>query len=249
MNDQITKETPKLRPITFLAGACLVLLCFLVFDVTIIAGYKENEFRKSSTSTPTTFPTPHILVQEPADKSNAIYEDFSSNKNDWGLYYPYGKLQIINGKLILQSNPDYPFTIGISNKFNPRRPKYYLQADFSTDTDSRSSFGLIFAISKSVNTFYLFEVWPRSASFHLMKFDSANWDELIPHSKAELRPYPQPNMLGVHFDNGNIQLYINGDLVSTFSDINPLQSKDVGIFTSTSGYRLIVDNFFIYYEK
>lgn len=249
MDAQITKETLTQRPFTILAGGCLLILCVLLFTFTLTFGYSQIVMKTSPTLTPEITPTQHILVDKSDDKGSVIHEDFSSNKNDWSLYYPYGKIEVTSGKLILQSNIESQFIIGTSSKFNPSNSKYYLQADFSTDIDKPASFGLIFGISKSLNAFYAFEIRPDNASFRLMKFNSNNWSELVPFSRAAINSFPQTNTLGVNFKNDQISLYINNKLVSTFSDNNAFHSKDVGVFSNNNGFRLIVDDFFILNEK
>ncbi len=46
-----------------------------------------------------------------------------------------------------------------------------------------------------------------------------------------------------------MELYINGNLASKYSDKEFFQSKDIGVFVSNTSYRLIVDDFYVYDEK
>ena len=249
MDDLVTTTSRKPSPITFVAGGCLVVLYLALCIIAVAFGGKQIADKNAPTPTITSTPVPHILGRAPSTQSAAIHEDFSSNKNDWGLYFDYGKLEIINGKLILQSDVPNGVGVGTSKQFSPKGEKYYVQADFSTDTNTNSSYGLVFGLNKSLATYYLFEVSPQSASFRLFKYNAGKWAELIPSSYVEMNPYPQANALSVYFDKGRIELFINGKSVSKYSDKEFFKSRDVGIFVNDSGYRLIVDDFFIYDEK
>src|SRR5215211_4900999 len=110
VDQQQQTAKPSFRWVTQLAGGCLIFL-FLMFGVAAVFVFEPSPSTRIPSATPTIAVTqaPHILVHQPAAKSGVILEDFSSNKREWGLYYPNGKLEIINGKLILQSNIEQSF--------------------------------------------------------------------------------------------------------------------------------------------
>jgi hypothetical protein len=249
MEDQLTNTPSKLHPITLFAGGCLAVLYLALCGIGLVFGGVQLAARNIPTPTPSPTPAPRILVHSPADQDKITHEDFSSNQRNWGLIYSYGKLQIIDGKLILQSNVSNGTEIGTSEKITPTGERYYLQADFSTDIEAASSYGLVFGMNRSLATYYLFTVWPRTTGFSLFKYNAGNWTELVPFSAANLSPYPQANTLGVSFDKGAMELYINGTLVSEYSDGDFFQSKDVGVYVNNGGFQLFVDDFFIYDEK
>jgi hypothetical protein len=188
---------------------------------------------------------PHLIIHKPVNPETVLHEDFSSNKRDWGLYYSHGKLQILNGKLILPSNIQYGLGLATSEEFSPTSDDYYIQAAFSTDIDTASSYGLVFGLNESLSTYYLFEIRPRSAYVRLFKYNAGKWTELVPYTSADIMPYPQFNTASVFFDKGQMELYINGDLVSKCFDKDFFQSKNVGVLVNDAGYRLLVDDFFI----
>jgi hypothetical protein len=249
MDDLVIETRRKRSPIIFIAGGCLAVLYLALCIIVVVFGRSQIADRNAPTPTSTTTPVPQILGRSPSTQSTVIHEDFSSNENDWGLYFDYGKLEVINGKLILQSDVPNGVGVGTSKQFSPTSENYYIQADFSTDINTSYSYGLVFGLNKSLATYYLFEIWPQSASFRLFKYNAGKWAELIPFSHVEMSPYPQANTLSVYFDKGLIELYINGKSVSNYSDKDFFQSRDVGIFVNNSGYRLIVDDFFVYDEK
>jgi len=247
-NPQIEKKQ-KYSPLTVIAGGYLMVLYIVLCISIVVLGTVQTKTLISPTPTATAIPTPHILVHAPVDQNSTSYEDFSSNQRDWGLYFQFGKLEITNGKLILQSNIPNGLVVGTSDQLSPVSKNYYIQADFSTDTEKASSFGLIFGLNKNLITFYAFELWPSTGGFQFLKYNSGKWTQLIPYTITEINPYPQANILSVNFDNGHIELYINGKLASEYSDIDFYQSKGIGIFTENMGYRVFVDDLFVYSEK
>ena len=247
MDDHVTRTHSRPHSITLLAGGCLAVL-YLALCVIGIAFGAQVTAKDSATPTPTLTPIPRILVDSPG-QNRIIHEDFSSNQRNWELDYSYGKIQVINGKLIVQSNVLDGIEIGTSEQISPRGENYYVQADFSTDMETVSSYGLVFGLNRSLATHYLFAIWPKAAGFCLFKYNAGNWTTLVPYSPVELNPYPQANTLSVSFDKGSMELYINGASVSEYSDQDFFQSKAVGVYVNGGGYRLLVDDFFIYNEK
>jgi hypothetical protein len=233
-----------------MAGGCLGILYVALCIVVVVLGRTQIAFIHSPTPTITATSLPHILVHDPSDSISITREDFSSDQRDWGLYYRNGKIQIIQGVLLLQSNLSNELAIGTSKQLAPTSEKYYLQADFSTDVTTQDGYGLIFGASKSSGTYYVFELFPQSKNFGLLKYNAGDWKVLAPYQQTEkMLPFPNTNTLSVYFEKGSIELYINGSPVTKYSETNYLQSKDIGVLVSNSGYRLIVDNLFVVNEK
>lgn len=251
MEENVSQERPKFRWITILAGVCLtflyIFLCvFATMTGFVYADQLPHLSNDSSTPTVATVPTPKILVHPPDNKTTVKFENFSSNVRDWSLYYPNGKVETINGKLIIQSNLVGHYIIGNNQNFISTSDTYYVQADFTTDRSTYEPYGLIFGMNNHISAFYVFSISPDANAYQLYKYDVGEWKQLIPFSSTKLLRYPDANTLSVYFDKGNIELYIDGNLVASFFDKQPLQFSGVGAFVENSGYRVIVDNFFAY---
>jgi len=247
------KQVRKYRWVTKLAGGCLVILYMSLCIVTYIIGFGNKDLSNqinsvSPTPTTTSISTPQILVYSPENKSIIRFDDFSSNLSNWSLYYPNGKVEVINDKMILQSNLSNHAAISERQNFIRVYDKYYVQADFATDIATRLPYGLVFGMNNSLGTFYLFFINAQTQVYYLFKYLSGEWNELIPFSRGEIRPYPEVNTLSAYYVQGNIELFINGELVASYLDQQPLQYVGVGAYVAGSGYRLIVDNFFAYSE-
>jgi hypothetical protein len=232
----------RIRARAFAAG-CLVILYLVLCSIAGLIGRNELANRNAPTPTPTDIPVPHVLVHAPIDQSKVIYENFSSNHSDWELYYD-GKIEVIQGKLVLQSVRPNIFSIGTSRQLSTSSETYYIQADFLTDIDTAAAYGMVFGLNRSLGTYYLFELFPNTG-FRLFKANAGQWTELVPYTRAKMRRYPNANTLSVYFDKGVIELYINGELVSEYTDQEFLHSKDFGVYVDNSGYRLLVDDLFI----
>ena len=253
MDTEALKKVPKYRWGTKLAGWCLLILyAGLCIVASVLSfGNKDNSLQINDVSpTPTikSSVTPQILVHLPENKSLIKFEDFSSNIRNWSLYYPNGKVEVINGKMILQSNLSNHAAIGERHDFISVYENYYVQADFTTDIATRLPYGLVFGMNDSLGTYYLFFINPQAQAYYLLKNLSGEWNELIPFSRGKIRPYPEVNTLSAYYVKGNIELFINGELVASYLDEQPLQYVGVGAYVTGSGYRLIVDNFFAYSE-
>ncbi|MBN8657462.1 MAG: hypothetical protein J0M11_17160 [Anaerolineae bacterium] len=250
MGNSETTSSTKLSPVTTLAFRILLIL--FIFLCSSIAFFFSNREKKSRepipTLTPTPIVTPQILVPLPEDGWESRHETFTLDKHSWELLKPPGKLEIIDEKLVIQSYRQGSTVIGYSQSeiFNPSQEVYYIQADFMTDAEGRNvSYGLVFCLNDTQNAFYIFDIYPQDQTFRLFKYNSGEWNIVIPSTRTIISPYPEPTTLGVLVNKGNFDFHINGQKVSTFVDEKPFYSKGIGILAGDSGYRVIVDNFFV----
>lgn len=251
MREQAESRRPKLRWLTSLAAGLLLLLFILLgtFIVFMLKRYRLLVADQLGTPTVSMVSTPRILVHVPTDASLVRYEDFSSDLQDWSLQYLGGKVEIVDGKLVLQSYKSaFPLTVKNQN-FIPTGDTYYVQADLTTDVSAASPYGLVFGLNDSTDTYYVFDILPRSKQFRLIKAAPQNWAMLLPATRGQMKPYPEVNTLSVYFNKGLIDLYINGNSIAEYADSSPYHFAGVGVLESDPSYRLIVDNFFAYSQK
>jgi hypothetical protein len=245
--------------VTGLAGAYLVLLYVAACAIFSVFGYVRREqipgvrnYFPTHLPTPTSTPIPpHILVLQPPGDAVVLADNFNSNIYKWSAYSWSSKVEVLNGRLFLLSNVPRYFgiaKIGNGTRVVPDR-KYYLQADFATDVSTADSYGMVFGLDATTETFYLFEVTPQTRGFQLMSHSHGNWKELVPSKFASIKPFPESNTLSVYYDHGNIELYINGSLVTTYLDPTPHDNGLFGSYVNDSGFTLIVDNYFAYNDK
>ena len=203
---------------------------------------------------PTPAPTsgPHILVHQPVNYDKVRMEDFSTNAYDWSAYYWFNKVELLDGKLLLQSNrTGYgALTTCTDNDLTwcfTHQKKYYLQADFATSAYPTQPYGLVFGMDSATGNYYSFDILPSFHRFMLLKRAASDWDTLVPlTTTVAIRPYPEVNTLSVYFNGGRIELYVNGKSVSTYTDTNPYTGGKFGASVAGPGFELIVDNFFAF---
>jgi len=240
------------RASTKLAAGLLILL-YLVFCI-FVSNFARQQIANGKypiiTLTASPVLTPRILVRPPEHDWQIQYEGFSSNIHEWTLMFSQGKVELIEGRMILQSYQSNRLVIATTHSqysdFEPSTGEYFLQADFTTDTEASPTYGLVFGLDRSLGTFYLFEINQQVNRVTLNKYVANSWTELLSVPKAPLHPFPEVNTLSVYFGRGEIELYVNGQLVNTYVDANPLNSKGVGAYIDSSSARLVVDNFFTY---
>ncbi|HUH97740.1 MAG TPA: hypothetical protein VLZ89_10305 [Anaerolineales bacterium] len=250
MDGQKANAGPVPRWLVILAGGYLIYLFILLgISAAFLIPLVKTSARTPPTPSVTVSSTPQILVHAPLDKSSIRYEDFSSDVRDWNLAYLRGKIETINNRLILQSYAHGGPAVGQNQLFIPAGSLYYVQADFMTDVDADQPYGLVFGRDNELDTFYLFEILPRLQQFAFYKYTPGTWETLVPFSGAEMKPYPQANTLSAYFDKGQIELYINGNRATSYTDQRPYLSVGVGAFAADPSYRLIVSDFFAYSEK
>lgn len=242
---------------TNLAGAYLILLYVAACAIIAVFGYGRRDRilgikNYYPSPIPTVTPAPHILVHQPANNTGVMIEDFSTNQRGWNAYYWFSKVEVLNGKLLLQSNRTGYFAIATCEDpgITTLSGKYYLQADFTADANLIQPYGLVFGLGSDDQKFYLFEILSRYQTYSLLKYGSSKWNTLVPSSNAQtIRKYPESNTLSIYFDNGSVELYINGTLESTFRDQTPYNDGAFGVYVDNSGFTLLVDNFFAYYGR
>lgn len=273
MNEPTPGGAPRIRWVTRFAGGYLIFLFILlaVFALFVVRAHRPRlsamigiptaTFTPSltPTSTPipsptptptaTPIPTPQILVHAPSGSIPIRFEDFSSNNHNWSLYYADGKVQVIEGKLIVQSYKMDQSAMGYNPFFMAPGNRYYVQADFMTDRDAGAPYGLVFGLDESAGTYYWFGIQPHLRQFALLKHDEGKWSAPIPSSSGDMKPYPAVNTLSAYFEGGRIELYINGSSVAAYTDPQPFPSGEVGVLAGDASFQLIVDNFFAYSEK
>jgi len=205
------------------------------------------------TSTPTKTPTPTATVTSTPDalltaisQGSAIIEDnFETNDNDWEGFYPNNTVAIKDGSLSLVANKGY---IGIAycTFCPPSGNSYYLEAEVTSETNTSTNYGVAFCFDRNYSEYYVFQINSTSKWFDLYKHSTSGWEGLAYNKYAKAKEdFPSPNKLGVHFDHGTINLYINNSLVYSYTDKKPIACVQYGLYTN-SGEKIFADSFVIY---
>jgi hypothetical protein len=201
----------------------------------------------TSTITPTRTitPTPHALIPPPKG-AVLLYEPFDSNNRNWGPFYNNNTVSIRDGKLHLMSNDVGYVGLVVCRGCARLGNIFYFQAEMLTTTTTSPPGGLAFCILNT-DEYYVFQLLAGTREYFILKHTSSGWQDMVTNTYSkEINTYPDTNILGVIFDKGNMKLYINGTLVNSVNDPNPLTGGSIGIFINDGGVDLIADNAFLY---
>lgn len=239
-----------------LGSILLVLFCCIALGITgwvygdrIVMQLFPTEVPPTPTPTlpPTSVPTPspHILVHEPPTGTTVLEEYFDANNRQWVSYYARPS-KVQDGMLkFWSSQPGYVNTVWCKG-CGIYAHTYYLQADVKTEDFSLVSYGLAFSINEN-NNYYIFMINHNKFTYTLIKLVNDEWFTLIEATPYdELQGHPHSNTLSVFFDEGNIELYINGARVSNYIDPDPFLEGRIGMIIDDKGGTMLVDNVFAY---
>ena len=145
---------------------------------------------------------------------------------------------------------NYTVVAYCSGNCGPYQQRYFVQADLSREKQADSGYGLVFGLNKGDFFYYLFVIYPQTKTFALLKQVNEQWETLVDWtSSSNIRPDPQINTLAAYFDEGQISLYINGDMVGEYYDPDPIDPGRVGAYADNGYMGLLVENFKVYAEN
>lgn len=197
------------------------------------------------TKTPTPIPTltPHVLIAPP-NGITVLEEKFDTNAHDWDKYYSNNSVRIKDGKLLVKSNEAGYIGMALCYGCEIFNKTYYIQAELIPEENTPINHGLSFCVGTD-ESYYVFDI--RASTYSLSKLKDENWERLINSSLSkQISKYPVSNTLGVYYDKGKMDLYINGVLVESYQDRYPLICSWAGFFIDDGTANLIVDNAYFY---
>ncbi len=199
---------------------------------------------KEPTATP--MPMPPAAISSLAQGGLALDEKFQDNANNWAGASQGSEVTIQEQKLQLRSaNPGKP-AVGYCQGQNcgPYQDYYYVQADIVEDHLSTLALGVIFGMNAQTTSFYSLAIRPSSAEFALYKVANGQWTQLIDWTaSAAIKFFPFVNTVGVSYQNGTMQAFVNGQQVANYNDTKqPYSSGRIGFSVETDGVRLLASN-------
>ncbi len=95
--------------------------------------------------------------------------------------------------------------------------------------------------------YYTFSISQKFGKFDFLKHSSRGWETIVRNkSTILLKEFPNPNILGVFFNNGEVKLYINNNLVYSYKDEEPLTCSRLGFFVDDGEFNMQGDDIMIY---
>ena len=183
-----------------------------------------------------------------AQGSSSLDEQFADNTRNWVGVNTASEVTIQQGQLQLRSAESKKAGIAYcQGECGPYQDFYYFQSDMVEDRPSTIGLGMVFGINQAKSVFYSFRIRPSSADFSLAKVSNGEWNPLIDWTPAAaIKFYPFVNTIGVSYRDGNIDLFVNGQRLATYTDKQPLKSGRIGFSVDTDGVRLLASKVLVY---
>jgi hypothetical protein len=205
-------------------------------------------------TTPTETPSPTALPMPPAEimaltqGSSALDEQFADNNRNWVGLNQTSEVTIQQAQLQLRSTESKKAGIAYcQGECGPYQDFYYYQSDMVEDRPSTIGLGMVFGMNEAKSAFYTFRIRPSSADFSLARVTNGEWNPLIDWTPSPaIKFYPFVNTVGVSYRDGNIDLYVNGQKLATFTDKQPLKSGRIGFSVDADGVRLLASKVLVY---
>jgi hypothetical protein len=200
----------------------------------------------SPTAPPTSTPEPHILVYPPTGDEEVLKDSFDNNKNQWISYYAGRVASVTDGHLRVVSYERGYVNVATCNGCGNYSDNFYFQADLALNEFTPVSYGLAFCITDN-NNYYIFTINHNTFKYALIKLVDDEWITLIEDTiSEEINNHPKINTLSVSFEEGYMELFINGVMVDTYKDTKPLKNGEIGFIIDNAGAELFGDNVFAY---
>jgi hypothetical protein len=204
---------------------------------------------RTITPTATTTLTPHVLIT-PALDETVFNETFASNESKWYGYYNGSQVTVTDGRLILSSEKMGFVAVAFCTNCPNLGELFYYQAEISTVAAAAEFYGLAFCSPGYGPDFYLFQINPALGQYEVYKHSATGWETLITAQySSSINDFPVTNTLGLYFDHGSMDLFINNTQVNSYEDKNPLECKKSGFYVNNGDFEMIADNLFAYAVK
>ena len=198
------------------------------------------------TPSPTVSPTPHVLITPPQGET-VFEEKFDSNERKWYPYYGNNTVLVKDGRLLLRSDELGYIGVAFCMTCPVFNDSFYLQAEVTTLSNTVEAYGLVFCSPGYGTNFYVFQMNSKTQFFDLYKHSATGWEPLATARRStNINDFPITNTLGAHFDHGEINLYINGELVNSYKDKNPFTCRRAGFIVDDGKVDMSIDNVFAY---
>jgi hypothetical protein len=188
---------------------------------------------------------PHAYLTPPPGV-DIFRETFENNDNNWGRVYG-SRVNVENGKLTVKAA--HETMAGATRCFgcDYLGDSFYYQAEIASQEPTDKEYGLIFCASGMDGEQYTLLIEPEQSTFSLLKERNNTRQRLTETVYSDqIKPYPETNTLGIYFDQGLTEIYINGSMELSVTDSNPYPCMWSGIIIIDGTVTLTVDNVMAY---
>lgn len=200
----------------------------------------------TNTLPPSLTPTAYLLLS-PLEGETVVEDTFETNALGWSSSYSNNTFRVENGKLSIQAKEIGYIGLALCYNCPVYGQSFYFQAELVLEKNVSTDYGLAFCASPLNSEYYTFMIQPLYSSYALFKHTGDNWEPLIENaSSTAIHKYPASNTLAVKFDNGRLDLSINGSLVESYEDANPFLCRRAGVIVGNGKVNLLADNVYTY---
>jgi hypothetical protein len=197
-------------------------------------------------STPNRAPAMEIMTQ--IQGPPLLDEKFLDNSKSWAGFGQNSEFLIQENEVQLHStDAEKPGILYCSGQCGPYDENFYYQVELVEDRASTFGIGLVIALDPQNSTLLNFVIRPSSTAYSLTRLKDGIWENLVDWTPSQtILPFPQPNILGVSFQNKTVQLYINGTRVGNYTQKDLSVYGRIGMFVERDGVRLIARQALVY---
>jgi hypothetical protein len=167
-----------------------------------------------------------------------MLEQFQDNSRGWASLDANAQVEVRDGNLFLNAKQVDPPAIAYCTGQDciPVGDRYYYQVVLAEGTPAEQGIGLVFGLDPATDTYYRFSIRPSDGKVSLRKrvngawSGPANWED-----STVITASPGINTLGVAFQGGIIDLYINGQRIANRVDTEPLPAGAIGMIAEGGG--------------
>jgi hypothetical protein len=247
MNKSSEKRESYIAEIFIVVGyIAFFFLAFILLFYFLFSTYLQphpTPINAFASSLPPTTPTPHISLDSEKSFENIVSDDFNNDQYEWEEHTDFLKAEVKDGKLLLESLSENTTAIAECQLCDLVNEPYFIQADFSTNVATDQGFGIVFNRFDSRNSFFLFEINTEAKRYNLYRHVSDTWALQISRESYLIKSFPDVNTLGVYLRQSDVEFYINGEIVDSYTESGrSFQLGRFGLYSGNSGFKLVVDN-------
>jgi hypothetical protein len=168
----------------------------------------------------------------PVSGEPIFVEEFTDNSRGWASLDANAQVEVIDGNLLLSAVKVDPPAIAYCTGQDciPPGDRFYYQVVLAEEIPAEQGIGLVFGLDPAKETYYRLSIRPSDGKYSLRKRIAGEWDTPAHWEDSEyINLTPAINTIGVGYQGGIVDIYINGQRIANRVDTNPLPAGAIGL--------------------